>query len=600
MDYNRDVEAFITVRGGILMKWLSRFSFHRRLQYTFLILILLPFVVVTFWSYTSVRENVSEKIARSNEETLKVIGSQMEKTVDSISFVSVYFSEAYDPAVLESLRYLKNTGSFGNYGVYTHYNKLKTTANILSVQSLDADLQIMLVNRENRILIGNQNIPVFSVLPEKLLKESSRLDEREKVSLQWFPYGGTPAAPDYYYAVRFITDPLNQDKLATLYVGIPSHYFRSLLDTGNAVSRLALVDQKGRSIAVTGEAAPADEGPLLASEVRIPKVGWLLTSKTPRSSIDSHINREFLVSISLIGLFFLAFLVLSMLWAGYMNKPISLLRASVKQYVGGNRAVRIPVRGKDEVAVLSAAFNQMLEDMNGLLQQVESEQEEKRRLELQALAAQIRPHFLLNTLNSIKVDLLLSGDPAHGAMIDALMKLLRVYVHVDKPLELAEECRVLGSYVQVMQIRNRLDIVWECEVGEEEGAVMLPRLLLQPIVENAISHGFSARPDHPAIRLEAAFESDLLRISISDNGRGMPEDKLQRLNRRLQGSEDTALWPEKGVGLVNTARRLQVLYGYRARLSARAREDEEGMTFTLYIPVTREKEAVSLDDPDAD
>lgn len=408
-----------------------------------------------------------------------------------------------------------------------------------------------------------------------------------------------PAAPDYYYAVRFITDPLNQDKLATLYVGIPSHYFRSLLDTGNAVSRLTLVDQKGRSIAVTGEAAPADEGPLLASEVRIPKVGWLLTSKTPRSSIDSHINREFLVSISLIGLFFLAFLVLSMLWAGYMNKPISLLRASVKQYVGGNRAVRIPVKGKDEVAVLSAAFNQMLEDMNGLLQQVESEQEEKRRLELQALAAQIRPHFLLNTLNSIKVDLLLSGDPAHGAMIDALMKLLRVYVHVDKPLELAEECRVLGSYVQVMQIRNRLDIVWECEVGEEEGAVMLPRLLLQPIVENAISHGFSARPDQPAIRLEAAFESDLLRISISDNGRGMPEDKLQRLNRRLQGSEDTALWPEKGVGLVNTARRLQVLYGYRARLSAQAREDEAGMTFTLYIPVTREKEAVPLDDPDA-
>lgn len=154
-------------------------------------------------------------------------------------------------------------------------------------------------------------------------------------------------------------------------MGIPSHYFRSLLDTGNALSRLTLVDQKGRSIAVTGEAAPADEGPLLASEVRIPKVGWLLTSKTPRSSIDSHINREFLVSISLIGLFFLAFLVLSMLWAGYMNKPISLLRASVKQYVGGNRAVRIPVKGKDEVAVLSAAFNQMLEDMNGLLQQVE-------------------------------------------------------------------------------------------------------------------------------------------------------------------------------------------------------------------------------------
>lgn len=582
------------------MKWLSRFSFHRRLQFTFLILILLPFIVVTFWSYTSVRENVSDKISRAGEETLKVIGSQIEKTVDSISFVSVYFSEAYDPAVLESLRYLKNTGNFGNYGVYTHYNKLKTTANILSVQSLDADLQIMLVNRENRILIGNQNIPVFSGLPEQLLEESTKLNEQEKISLQWFPYGGDPSAPDYYYAVRFITDPLNQEKLATLYVGIPSHYFHNLLDTGNSANILSLADGLGRSIAVTGGADTPKESQMLVSEVRIPKVGWLLTSKTPRSSIDSHINREFLVSISIVGLFFLAFLILSMLWAGYINKPISLLRASVKQYVGGNRAVRIPVRGKDEVAVLSSAFNQMLDDMNQLLQQVESEQEEKRLLELQALAAQIRPHFLLNTLNSIKVDLLLSGDQPHGAMIDALMKLLRVYIHVDKPLELAEECKVLGSYVQVMQIRNRLDIAFECVLDEKVGEVMLPRLLLQPIVENAISHGFSARPAKPAIRLEAAFEDDMLKISISDNGRGMPEDKLQRLNRRLQGNEDTALWPEKGVGLVNTARRLQVLYGYRARLSAQARTDEDGMTFTLYIPVTSEKEAVALDDPDAD
>ncbi|CAM4339332.1 sensor histidine kinase [Paenibacillus typhae] len=581
------------------MKWLSRFSFHRRLQFTFLVLILLPFIVVTFWSYTSVRENVSDKITRSNEETLKVIANQLEKTVDNISFVSVYFSEAYDPAVLESLRYLKDAGHFGSYGVYTHYNKLKTTANILSVQSLDAELQIMLVNRDNRILIGNQDIPVFSELPERLLQESSKLDEQEKITLQWFPYGGDPAAPDYYYAVRFITDPLNQEKLATLYAGIPSRYFEELLDTGNSANLISLVDQAGRPIARLGSAGAAQEKSFLVSEVRIPKVGWLLSGRTPRSSVDSHINREFLISISVVGLFFLAFLILSMLWAGHINKPISLLRTSVKQYVGGNRAVRIPVKGKDEVAVLSAAFNQMLEDMNQLLQQVESEQEEKRLLELQALSAQIRPHFLLNTLNSIKVDLLLSGDQSHGAMIDALMKLLRVYVHVDKPLELAEECKVLGSYVQVMQIRNRLDITFDCVLDDRAGAVLLPRLLLQPVVENAISHGFSARPDNPAIRLEASLEQDMLTISISDNGRGMPDDKLQRLNRRLLGDEEETLWPEKGVGLINTARRLQVLYGYRSRLTAQLRA-AGGMTFTFMIPVTAEKEAEAHDDPDVD
>ncbi|MFD1907957.1 hypothetical protein ACFSQ7_34330 [Paenibacillus rhizoplanae] len=76
--------------------------------------------------------------------------------------------------------------------MYTHYNKLKTTANILSVQSLDADLQIMLVNRENRILIGNQEIPVFSALPERLLQESGRLNEQEKYRCNGSPTAAPP------------------------------------------------------------------------------------------------------------------------------------------------------------------------------------------------------------------------------------------------------------------------------------------------------------------------------------------------------------------------------------------------------------------------
>ncbi len=599
MDYNRDVNSILQDKDGYIMKWLSRFSFHRRLQFSFLILILLPFIVVTFWSYTSVRQNVSDKITRSNEETLTVIANQIEKTVDSISFVSVYFSETYDPDVLESLRYLKDAKNFGNYEVYSHYAKLKSMANILSVQSLDADLKIMMVNRENKIIMGNLDLPVFSAMPERFLQESSKLDESEKTVLQWFPVGVVNSAPEYYYAARFITDPRNHEQLATLFIGIPNHYFQNLLDTRNPANTLSLHDQQGRMIAVKGEHESPAVADMLVSEVQIPKVGWLLSSQTPRSSIDSHINSEFLVSTSLVGLFFLAFLILSMLWAGYMNKPISLLRTSIKQYVGGNRDVRIPVKGKDEVAVLSAAFNQMLDDINQLLQQVESEQEVKRVLELQALAAQIRPHFLLNTLNSIKVDLLLAGDHSHGSMIDSLMKLLRVYVHVDKPLELAEECKVLGSYVEVMQIRNRLDISFDCLLGSATESIMLPRLLLQPVVENAISHGFSARPTHPVITLEATLVNDMLEIRIADNGRGMTEDKINRLNRRLLGPEDETQWPDKGVGLINTARRLQVLYGYRARLSAEARTGG-GMIFTLCIPVTNVKEVVPYDDFNAD
>ncbi|MBW4083218.1 sensor histidine kinase [Paenibacillus sp. S150] len=581
------------------MEWLSRFSFHRKLQFSFLILILLPFIAVTFWSYSSVKQNVSDKLARSNEETLTVIANQIGKTIDSISFASVYFAQSYNPDILQSFRYLKDAESFADFETYAHYSRLKSMADILAVQSMDANLKMIIVNREQKIIMGDGSAPVFSALTEQFLRESGRLDENETTALQWFPSGEAQFAPEYYYASRFIIDPRNHEKLATLFIGIPKAYFHSLLDTGNPDIVFSLTDRTGEIIALKGGNEASAAGGMLVSKVSIPTAGWVLSGQTPRRFIESHINREFLVSLSVVGLFFLAFLILSMLWAGHVNKPISLLRASVKQYVGGKRDVRIPVKGKDEVAVLSAAFNQMLDDINGLLHQVESEQEEKGLLELQALAAQIRPHFLLNTLNSIKVDLLLGGDQVHGSMIDALMKLLRVYIHVDKPLDLAEECKVLGSYVQVMQIRNRLDIQFECVLDKGTDAVMLPRLLLQPVVENAISHGFSSRPAAPSILLEASFDSNLLVIRISDNGRGMPEDKLQRLNRRLLGTEDETLWPEKGVGLINTARRLQVLYGYRARLTAEARAGG-GMTFTLHIPVTNDKEAVPHDDPDAD
>ncbi|SFB30429.1 two-component system, sensor histidine kinase YesM [Cohnella sp. OV330] len=582
------------------MEWLSRFSFHRKMQFSFLMLILLPFIAVTFWAYSSVKQNVSDKLARSNEETLTVIANQLDKTIDSISFASVYFSQTYNPDILESFRHLKDAESFADFATFQSYMRLDSVADLLLMQSADANLKMMIVNKKNRMIMGDKSVPVFSALPPSFLRESSRLDEKETTALQWFASGEADVAPDYYYAARYIVDPRNREKLATMFVGIPQSYFHGLLDTGNPDMSFTLADRSGEIIAVKGKRVPADSGGMLTTRVSIPKTGWELTSKMPRTFIDSQINREFLVSLSLVGLFFFAFLILSLFWAGHINRPISMLRLSVKQYVGGKRDVRIPVKGKDEVAVLSAAFNQMLDDINGLLQKVESEQEEKSLLELKALAAQIRPHFLLNTLNSIKVSLLLSGDEPHGTMIDALMKLLRAYVHIDEPLKLAEECKVLGSYVQVMQIRNRMRIAFDYELGEGTESIELPRLLLQPIVENAIQHGLSARPENPTIDLSAAVHDRMLVIAIGDNGRGVSEENLTRLNRRMLGlGDELPSQPEKGVGLVNTARRLQVLYGDQARLKAAAREGG-GTIFTFYIPIAIGKETDNHDEGHAD
>ena len=551
------------------MDWMSRFSFYRRIQLSFLFLILLPFIVVTFWSYSSVKHSVIDKITRSNEDMLRVISNQVTKTIDSISFASVYFSESYDTNVLESLRYLKVSSDFSDFETYTYYNRLKVMANILSIQSMDANLKIFILNQQGRLIMGNLDQSVFSTIDDPNFTHNMKLDDRETTVLQWFPVKDDHDESSYYYAARVINDPRTHERLATLYIGIPDTYLHGLFDSFNHSGSIILTDREGRVIASTGKATPAQASvPTLVSEQVIPKVGWKLVHNSPRSAITGQINREFLVSISVVSLFFAVFLGFSFLWAGRINKPISQLRSKVKQYVGGNRSVRMTVKGKDEVALLSTAFNHMLDDINHLLHQVETEQEEKRVLELQALVAQIRPHFLLNTLNSIKVNLIMTGDDVHSGMIDSLMTLLRAYVRVDEPVELAEERKLLTSYIQVMQIRNRMNIHFVCSIAEEVESIRLPRLLLQPIVENAIIHGFASHPEGAVIQMDAKLIGDMLEISISDNGRGSSNEEIYQLNQRLGGFDKDVSPTVKGVGLINTARRLQVFYGLQSRLQA--------------------------------
>lgn len=561
---------------------MHRLSFLRRIQLSFFIFILLPFVVMMIWTYHSLGENVSGKLIRSNEENLQVIANQLSRTIDNVSYASVYFSDGYDSALLESLRELQDADSFSSYAAFTHYDRLRMRATVLSVQSLDANLQLFLVNRTNKIIMGNMDRPAFSPLSAGLIEASRQLDEGETAELQWFSYGEQDKEPGYYYAARIIQDPRNRTKLGTLYVGIPAGYFQHLLDTGNPASRLVLEDRHGKTIASRGQGLGAGQM-LRAGEVVIPRTNWKLSGEINRKTVTGEINQEFVLTLSVVGMFFVFFLVLSVLWAGRINKPIALLRVSVKQYIGGNRKVRIPVQGKDEVAVLSTAFNQVFDDVEQLLQQVEREQEEKRKLEIHALAAQIRPHFLLNTLNSIKASLILSGDREHSGMLDSLMTLLRAYIRTEEPVDLTQEIRLLDSYVRLMQIRYRLNIAFSPVIAPELANLRLPRLLLQPLVENAVLHGFIDRPPEPEIMLSAVPVPGGVEITVLDNGLGMDEEMAEELNRRLAVQEKWQETSGSGVGLVNTARRLAIAYGPRARLTATL-PPEGGVAMVLFLP----------------
>ena len=162
------------------------------------------------------------------------------------------------------------------------------------------------------------------------------------------------------------------------------------------------------------------------------------------------------------------------------------------------------------------------------------------------------------------------------------MSLLRAYLKVNEPATLREECKLLGHYVDIMKIRNEIPLHLEVDLDPETEGLILPKLILQPIVENAIVHGLV---DHqtPRIEIRSRSNPDGIRIEIINNGFGADEDMLLCLNRRLErpsGEQDGAY---ERVGLMNVIQRLRLTFGQEASLTL-ANLPQGGMSVSLYLP----------------
>lgn len=485
-----------------------RLSLYQRLQISFILFILLPITIVSVTSYMETKQNMLDKIEATNQNLIRVIAYDLEKTVDDIAYSSVFFTGRNDElGLLGSFKALKDVTGFTSYSEYEHAAKLRGLSNILLVQSADVNLSMMIINRKRFMIFGNEEqAGEQAALAE--LEASARLDMNNRHVLQWFRHD------TYYYAARIIEDPEKHEVLAVLYIGIPQSYFQRLFQTAGS-GNLYLLDERGEVIA----------------------------------------------------------------------KPIHKLKNIAEQYGRGNRFVRFKTRGSDEIAVLGKSFNQMLDDINQLFHQIELEQEEKRTLELQALFSQIRPHFLLNTLNSIKCNLMLEGDEKNGDMIQSLMNLLRGYIRVHEPASLEEELKLIKDYVLIMQMRNQMVIDLTMEMEDELKTFRIPRLLIQPIVENAILHGFRKQRDHAHIELTVRVKQGAVVISATDNGKGLTEEELTRLSDRLAAPDSELSSAGHGIGLVNVLRRLKLTYGSQARMEVAANPAGQGVICSLIIPI---------------
>lgn len=208
---------------------------------------------------------------------------------------------------------------------------------------------------------------------------------------------------------------------------------------------------------------------------------------------------------------------------------------------------------RDELGILNQAFNEICVEMRDALNKVEKEQTEKRRAEIRMLQAQINPHFLFNTLDSLRFTSMMSGVPAVSDGLAALSHLLRSSIlRENSYIPLQRELQTVEDYLTLQRVRSCETIVLSLDISEQAARASVMRLLLQPIVENAVIHGI--KENIPlTIWLSAHMEQGMLHISIRDDGRGFESTK---------SDEDGVPKSSKmsGIGLNNVKDRLYLAY----------------------------------------
>lgn len=308
--------------------------------------------------------------------------------------------------------------------------------------------------------------------------------------------------------------------------------------------------------------------------------GWIVvgtTYQTDTLSGTEKIKRMYLLlAIILIGVAML----LALFLADRITMPLRKLRESMQMVETGNFWVEMAeTKAKDEIDVLIHAFNVMIQKIRQLIETNNQEQAEKRLSELNALQAQINPHFLYNTLDSI---IWMAEDGKNKdvvLMTSSLAKLLQKSISNKKELvSVKEEMDYTRSYLTIQKMRYKDKLEYEVEIDPVIQDREIIKLIVQPLVENAIYHGIKPRETGGMVQVKAYYEKEEIIIRVMDDGVGMTKEQLEHIfdERKMSPSR-------KGLGVQNVQSRIQLYYGKSYGITY-ASIEQQGTIATIHIP----------------
>lgn len=290
-----------------------------------------------------------------------------------------------------------------------------------------------------------------------------------------------------------------------------------------------------------------------------PYTGWRTVGVFSMDEVMSSVNTIVYILFTCVIISLVLVVIVSFKFSRTLTNPIFKLKRLMKQAESGDLTVRFNFQHNDEIGELGQSFNHMIARIDQLIQMVYVEQENKRTAEMKSLQEQIKPHFLYNTLDTISWMARDYDAEDIVRLVDALTNMFRIGLsHGKDIITVKEEITHVSNYLYIQKIRYKDKLNYVIHVDESLYAIEVPKLILQPLVENAIYHGVKAKRGG-TITITGVPEGENLVFTVQDNGAGMPQEKVEELNRRM--SERSVLDEKKSFGLFYIRERIQLCYG---------------------------------------
>lgn len=325
---------------------------------------------------------------------------------------------------------------------------------------------------------------------------------------------------------------------------------------------------------------------LLISSKKINEINWTIVSLSPIRELNGELfdlNRNMIIVIIICAI---AAFGMVLYLSDNISYPIRKLAKSMSTVQNGNFEINIEYRRNDEFRYLVTIYKEMVSRIKELIDKLYLSEVRKKEAELKSLQAQINPHFLYNTLDSINWMAVRNNVPEISTMVTSLSDFFRYSLSKGRDIiTIEDEIKQVRSYLVIQSIRFKDKLEYDIDVPDEVMEYSIVKLVLQPIVENAIIHGIEKRKGKGKIEISGSKTDEIIEITIADNGIGADIDEL---NRVLNDSSNVS----KSYGIKNVNERIMYTFGEEFGLKFESNV-QGGVTATIRIPAKSKPKEVS-------